>query len=224
MTLDTIPQVGVPLPEISQLAFVVEDLEEGMRRFGSLFGVEPWLLYRYEPPRLASTTYRGEPHDYSMRVAMTDVEGPIDLTTDVVSGGVLRRLAAWLTSLRDRLAGGLSRPAATDNDGTASSTLPTPAPPGLNLELIEPLQGPSLYTEHLDEQGGGLHHLGCLAYDDPHAAVEMYEEAGVPVIQSGAFESLEFWYLDTRRELDGLIFEIVANPWAIEEPDGVFPP
>ena len=43
-----------------------------------------------------------------MRVAVTDVEGPLDLVTDLVSGGWLRRFLGWLTSLRDRLEGLLS--------------------------------------------------------------------------------------------------------------------
>lgn len=225
MADDTIPQVDVSIPEISHIAFVVDDLEEGMRRFGSLLGIEPWLLYRYEPPRLTSTTYRGEPHEYSMRVALSDVEGPIDLTTDFVSGGLLKRIIGWITSLRDRLGFRSSPPDVSNDHGISRSlsSLPNPGLPGLNIELIEPLQGPSTYTEHLDENGTGIHHIGCFAYDDPHAVVEMYEDAGIPVIQSGAFEGLEFWYLDMTQELNGVILEIAANLWAIPEPDAVFP-
>lgn len=218
MTDNAIPQVDVALPEVSHVAFVVDDLEESMRRFGALFGMEPWVTYRYEPPRLTDTTYRGEPAEYSMRVAVTDVGGPVDLTTTVVSGGTLQRVVGWLTALRDRL--GL-RPGS--DGGEVLSSFPNPGVPGLNVELIEPLDGPSTYTEHLDAGGTGIHHIGCFAFDDPRAAVERYEDAGIQVVQSGRFEGVEFWYLDMREELDGVLLEIAANLWAVPSPDGVYP-
>jgi hypothetical protein len=228
------PKVGKPLPEISHVAFVVEDLEESMRRFGTLLGVEPWLVYRYEPPRLTDTTYRGEPAEYAMRVAMSDVKGPIDVTTSVAAGGTVKRLVGWLTSLRDLLGFGSSAGTGPDEGrdgngeegrsrGLPSPELPTPGIPGVNVELIEPLRGPSTYTEHLAEGGEGIHHVGCFAYDDPHAVVAEYEDAGIPVVQSGVFDGLEFWYLDMREALGGVILEVAANLTAIEEPDAVFP-
>ena len=221
MTHGTVPRVGVPLPEISHVAFVVDDLEDAMRRFGRLLGIEPWLLYRYEPPRLTDTTFRGEPADYSMRVALSDVGGPVDLLSKVLPSGVLRRLVDWVTALRDRL--GLGAPATPTDRRSPLSSLPNPGLPGVNVELIEPLEGESTYTEHLDSGGSGIHHVGCFAYDDPRAVVETYEAAGIPVIQSGRFEGLEFWYLDMTEELDGLMLEVAANLWAVPGPDGVFP-
>lgn len=218
MVTDTIPRVDVGLPEISHVAFVVEDLEAAMDRFGRLLGVEPWFLYRYEPPRLTDTTYRGEPAEYSMRVAVTDVKGPIDLSTRVVSGGTLRRVIDWITSLRDRLRVGPSR----EESGEKLSSLPSPGVPGMNLELIEPLEGSSTYTE-FHGGGDGIHHIGCFAYDDPRAVVETYEDAGIQVVQSGRFEGLEFWYLDMTEELNGLLLEIAANLWAVPTPDRTYP-
>jgi hypothetical protein len=50
MSSSTIPNVGVEIPEITQIGFVVEDLEDGMDRFGSLLGIGPWDVYRFEPP------------------------------------------------------------------------------------------------------------------------------------------------------------------------------
>jgi hypothetical protein len=220
--------VGRPLPAVSHVAFVVEDLEESMRRFGDLLGVEPWLVYRYEPPRLTETTYRGDAVEYSMRVAMTDVKGPIDATTSVVGGSTVDRLLGWLTSLRDRL--GFGSPSGEPGEvggGEKPAAVPfpdrlTPGIPGVNVELIEPLGGPSTYTEHRSG-GEGVHHIGCFEYDDPHAVVSEYEEAGIPVVQSGVFDGVEFWYLDMREELGGVILEVAANLEAIEEPDAVFP-
>ena len=221
-TDDPRPRIGVPIPEISHVAFVVEDLEDAMRRFGDLLGIEPWLCYRYEPPRLTETTYAGEPSDYSMRIALSDVGGPIDLTTDVVSDRMLTRLVGWITSLRDRL--GLGAPTGNSTGRRSPlSKLPNPGLPGLNVELIEPLEGQSTYTEHLDAGGTGIHHIGCFAYDDPRAVVRSYENAGVPVVQSGRFEGLEFWYLDMSEVLNGVILEVAADLWAVPEPDEIFP-
>lgn len=224
----TFSPVGRPLPAVSHVAFVVEDLEESMRRFGDLLGVEPWLVYRYEPPRLTETTYRGDSVEYSMRVAMTDVKGPIDATTSVGGGDTVKRLLGWLTSLRDRLGfGSRSGEPGEASGGERPATVPfperlTPGVPGVNVELIEPLGGPSTYTKHRSD-GGGVHHIGCFEYDDPHAVVREYEEAGIPVVQSGVFDGVEFWYLDMREELGGVILEVAANLAAIEEPDSVFP-
>lgn len=215
-----VPRVGIPIPEISQIAFVVEDLEDGMRRFGDLLGIEPWLLFDYEPPRLVDTTYRGEPAPYSMRVALSDVEGPIDRTSAVLSVGTLRQLVGWFVDVRERV-GRLVSPggAPIETDGLS---IPNPGLPGVNIELIEPIDGPSTYTEHLGD-GPGIHHIGCFAYDRPRAVIERYVDAGIPVIQSGRFDDLEFAYLDMTEVLEGVLLEIPINPWEMPEPDGVFP-
>jgi hypothetical protein len=210
------PDVG--LPEVSQIAFVVDDLESAMDRFGRLLGLGPWFLYRYEPPRLTGTTYRGEPADYAMRIALTDVGGPIDLSTRFVSGGTLRRVVDVLTSLRDRLG---IRPSADGRAGPFSS-LPTPGMPGVMVELIEPLEGPSTYTDEFAD-GDGIHHVGCYAFDDPRAVVEASESAGIEVVQRGRFEGVEFWYLDMSDHIDGLLLEVAADVWAIPPPDGMYP-
>lgn len=209
----------VDLAAVSQIAFVVDDLESAMDRFGQLLGLEPWFLYRYEPPRLTETTYMGEPADYSMRLALTDVKGPVDLSTRVVSGGTLRRVMDWLTALRDRLG---IRPSADGSEGPLSS-LPNPGVPGVTVELIEPIDGPSTYTDVFADSDG-IHHIACYAFDEPRAVIERYEASGIDVVQSGRFEGVEFWYLDMTTELDGLLLEVAADLWAIPSPDGVYQP
>ena len=37
-----VPDVGIEIPEISQVAIVVEDLEDAMERYRLILGVEPW--------------------------------------------------------------------------------------------------------------------------------------------------------------------------------------
>lgn len=222
MTDESVPCVDGSLPAVSHIAFVVDNLEDGIRRFNRLLGIGPWMLYRYEPPRLSNTTFRGDSQEYSMRVAFTDVKGPIDWSSSVLSGETLKRFMGWLSSLRDRLGLGPTTTASQSGPRNWSMSVPNPGVPGVNVELIEPLDGKSTYTEHLEAGGTGIHHVGCFAYDDPHRAVEAYEDAGIPVVQSGVFEGLEFWYLDMSDHLDGLILEIAANLWAIPEPDDIY--
>jgi len=169
-----IPQLDVEIPEVTQIAFVVEDLEDGMDRFGGLLGVKPWEIYRFEPPRLTDQTYRGEPHEYSMALALTEVDGTM-------------------------------------------------------IELIEPLEGESIYTEHLDEHGEGLHHIACFAFDDLEAVIDEFERAGMGILQSGTFgpedtdEGVEFFYFDTAAELNGVIFETARYLDELPDPDRTYP-
>ena len=166
-----IPELDVDLPEIDQVAMVVEDLDDGMRRFRAILGVEPWTVYRFEPPELTKTTYRGEETEFGMVLAV----------------------------------------------GYAGETM---------IELIEPTIGPSIYRDHLDEHGEGLHHVAYFGWDadEVRAVIEEFEAAGMPVIQSGHYEGTDFWYLDSAAELNGLTFEIVIRRDVEDrEPERVWP-
>jgi hypothetical protein len=65
----------------------------------------------------------------------------------------------------------------------------------MQLELIQPVSGQSIYTEFLERTGGGLHHL-CWEVEDLDVALE--EATGIPVVQTGdmAGGSIRFAYLD----------------------------
>ena len=54
---------------IAQVAFVVRDLEARVRTFWEDFGIGPWNIYMFEPPRVKDMTYRGRRQDFRMRVA-----------------------------------------------------------------------------------------------------------------------------------------------------------
>lgn len=58
-----------PIGRIAQVAFVVRDLEAKMRVFWDDFGIGPWSIYAFEPPRVKDMTYRGQRQDFRMRVA-----------------------------------------------------------------------------------------------------------------------------------------------------------
>lgn len=67
----------------------------------------------------------------------------------------------------------------------------------LQLELIRPVAGESIYTEFLRASGPGLHHI-CFETDDMDRAVAAAESAGSAVIQRGSMAGglMEFAYLD----------------------------
>jgi catechol 2,3-dioxygenase-like lactoylglutathione lyase family enzyme len=67
----------------------------------------------------------------------------------------------------------------------------------LQLEVIQPVEGPSIHAEFLAERGSGLHHV-CFEVDDMATAVTQAEAAGVPVLMRGSMMDgeIEFAYLD----------------------------
>ena len=67
----------------------------------------------------------------------------------------------------------------------------------LQLELIQPVAGESIYTEFLTAHGPGLHHV-CFAVDDLDVACAAAESAGIPVLMRGAMMDgeIRFAYVD----------------------------
>jgi catechol 2,3-dioxygenase-like lactoylglutathione lyase family enzyme len=76
------------------------------------------------------------------------------------------------------------------------------------LELLQPLEGPSILQEWLDRRGEGLHHLGIEVESVDATIVEM-EAAGYASLQHGygfgADGSGAFAYFDTEAELGYLL-------------------
>ncbi len=67
----------------------------------------------------------------------------------------------------------------------------------LQLEIIQPVAGESIYTEFLAVSPPGLHHL-CFEVEDMATALESAREAGIEVVQAGSMMGggMEFAYLD----------------------------
>ena len=70
----------------------------------------------------------------------------------------------------------------------------------LQLELIQPVSGDSIYTEHLARSGPGLHHV-CFETDDLDAAVARARAAGLDVPMQGVMGGglMSFAYVDGAR-------------------------
>jgi hypothetical protein len=79
----------------------------------------------------------------------------------------------------------------------------------VQYELIQPVSGWSIYDEHLEKRGEGLHHVKFY-HPDCVAALEHFRKKGIEVIQSGKVGNDEFYYLDTESTV-GVTIEIGNN-------------
>ena len=61
---------------IAQVAIIVEDLEKAVENYRKLFGIGDWHFYTYGQPLVKEMTYRGEPAEYRMRLALSYL-GPL---------------------------------------------------------------------------------------------------------------------------------------------------
>ncbi len=158
--------VGLP---VGQVGIVVADLEAACRRYSTLWDCGPWRVYTYGPDLLSHQEFRGEPSQFSVRIAL-------------------------------------------------NSTTP-------QIELLEPLVGPSVYHDWLERRGEGLHHLAVYV-DDADGAIASFASAGYDVIQEGRGFGVDgdgaFVYFDTEHDL-GYLLEVVQPPAVRREPEHVIP-
>lgn len=94
------------------------------------------------------------------------------------------------------------------------------------FELVQPLEGDTIYQEFLDQHGEGLQHLGVFAHDFGDA-IKKAEAAGYRVIQSGHGFGLDgdgsYAYLSTD-EVASAIFELIDPPARRNPPEYIYPP
>jgi methylmalonyl-CoA/ethylmalonyl-CoA epimerase len=170
---DASDRQGLPFLEngIAQVALVVEDLDQAVENYWRLFGIGPWHIYTYGRPLVKEMTYRGEPGEYKMRVALSYV-GP------------------------------------------------------LRIELIEMVEGDTVYADFVREHGYGVHHFGVLV-DDMEEALAQAEAAGLTMTMDGAGFGLDgdghYAYLDTEDKL-GVTIELIERPKRRVTPEAIYPP
>lgn len=90
------------------------------------------------------------------------------------------------------------------------------------LELIQPLEGESIYKEFLAEKGDGVHHIASYKVDDLDKAIALLEKRGIRVLQSGRWGGASFAYMDTEKVL-GVIIELVKRTTAFPHPEATYP-
>lgn len=76
----------------------------------------------------------------------------------------------------------------------------------IQLELIEPVYGPTIYEDFLARKGEGLHHIKEHITDENMAQVlAQYRDKGIAVTQTGWFVNDVHYYLDTEPKLDFIL-------------------
>ena len=79
----------------------------------------------------------------------------------------------------------------------------------VEMELIQPITGPTIYHDFLKEKGEGLHHLG-FDVKDIEQKLALCKEMGIKIIQGGQGATSHFEYLDTAAT-GGVIFELIQR-------------
>lgn len=170
--MSTPPQEApFPIREIAQICVIVPDLDKAVENYWKIFGIGPWHFYTYGKPLVKRMTRRGEPAEYRMRVALSQVGN-------------------------------------------------------LRIELIEPLEGDTVYVEFVAKHGYGIHHLGVLT-DNMAEAITKAEEAGFAMTQDGAGfgpdDDGHYAYLNTEDAI-GTTIELIERPKRRNLPEKVYPP
>jgi methylmalonyl-CoA/ethylmalonyl-CoA epimerase len=60
---------------VLQIAVVVKDLDESMKKYWEEYGIGPWTIYTFDPSTVSDMIIRNERMDYAMRLALTDIDG-----------------------------------------------------------------------------------------------------------------------------------------------------
>jgi methylmalonyl-CoA/ethylmalonyl-CoA epimerase len=95
----------------------------------------------------------------------------------------------------------------------------------LQFELVQPLDGPSIFADHLEQHGEGLHHIGKFVDDHPAAVAEALARGFTPLQSArghGAEGDGAFAYFQPPG-LD-LIVELIDAPRVRVDPEFVYPP
>jgi hypothetical protein len=70
----------------------------------------------------------------------------------------------------------------------------------IDVELLQPVDGPSIYKEWLEEHGEGMHHIAVMRHtpEESEETMRHFGDLGAGVLMEGRIgESIHFYYLDT---------------------------
>ena len=69
----------------------------------------------------------------------------------------------------------------------------------IDFEILQPMEGPSIYKEFLEQKGEGLHHVAVVApSENVDVALQNFKKNDIDVIMSGRLgEGIRFYYMDT---------------------------
>ena len=135
-----------------------------------------------------------------------------DLQRAMEEYGALLKVGPWHVSRHFSGTEKLYRGQPTDIDMTIAMSYSGQ----MNIELIQQLDGgPSVYREVADKRGYGFHHWGVVSRDFDRD-VEMYKAKGYEIAFSTRIRDARLAYLDTTRDMDGMVELIEVTP-GVEE-------
>lgn len=79
----------------------------------------------------------------------------------------------------------------------------------VDLELIEPIDGPSTWKDQLDQHGDSLHHI-AFVIKGMKEKVAYLDSKGIPLVQRGEYTGGRYAYVDGAAQL-GAILELLEN-------------
>jgi len=90
----------------------------------------------------------------------------------------------------------------------------------IGIELLMPLRGRSVYEEHLERKGEGIHHISFTVptLEELEQIIKELTGRGAEIIQSGKWETGRYYYLDIKTS--GLILEF--NTGSLGKPERIF--
>lgn len=95
----------------------------------------------------------------------------------------------------------------------------------MRIELIQPIEGSTIYADFIQEHGYGLQHLGIYV-EDMQAALHEAKDAGLSVIMDGGGFGIDgdghFAYLNTEKTC-GICYELIQRPKRRHPPEHIYP-
>jgi len=82
---------------IAQIGILVPDLESALSSYVDRWRVGPWKAWTYDQGFIRSSTYRGAPGEYAMRLALCDTEPQLELIESLTGPSIY---AEWADSGR----------------------------------------------------------------------------------------------------------------------------
>jgi len=79
----------------------------------------------------------------------------------------------------------------------------------VDLELIEPIDGPSTWKDQLDQHGESLHHI-AFVINGMQEKVAYLDTKGLPLVQRGEYTGGRYAYVDGTAKL-GAVLELLEN-------------
>lgn len=93
------------------------------------------------------------------------------------------------------------------------------------IELIQQLEGDTVYADFLKRHGNGVQHIGMVV-QDMEQAIALAADQGIAVVMEGIGYGLDgdghFAYLDTE-ELIGVMVELIERPKRKHPPEKIYP-